>query len=206
MAGLNTVRTRDGVQVVTRTGPDGRERVESFHIKMFEQLHAAGLVQIRILAEESRELLLDKLYNQRPQAPGSVVEARPRPLRRADIPIALRRPANLSRLADRTVKDKAAAGQDGRKLVKTGAYTYGIEVFKGTKGGEVYYTVRPKPGPHPERGIPHRVLAAMHEFGTSTMPKRPHWGPVLRTVKRVLQERGTEVRAVALRTAIREVG
>jgi hypothetical protein len=181
--------------------------VKAFHIVAYEQLRAIGLVQIRILAEESRELVLDKLYGQTPQAPGQVRVARPRPLRRSDIPTIDRRPANLRKLADRTVQDKASAEQDGRKLIRTGAYTYGIEVFKGSKGGVTYYTVRPKPGKHPDRKqLTHRVLAAMHEFGTKKMPKRPHWGPALRTVKRVLRERGADTRAEALRRAIRQVG
>ena len=205
MAGLTRLRTRDGVQLVTRTGPDGRERAESFHIVAFEQLRGATVTAIRILAEESRELILDRLYAQRPQAPGQARIERPKPLRRSDIPFVERRAANLRRLADRTVEDKAAAEQDGRKLIKSGEYTYGIEVFKSKRSGQIYYTVRPKPGPHPERGITHRVLAAMHEFGTSKMPKRPHWGPALRTLKRVMRARGLDARAVALRQAIRRV-
>lgn len=200
-----SVRTSDGVELVKRSGPNGQERIESFVIVAYQQLREATLTQTRILAEESRDLILDRLYNQTPQAPGQAVVTRPRRLRRSDIPTTDRRPASLRRLSERTVQDKAAAGQDGRKLIKTGAYTYGIEVFKGAKSGVPYYTVRPKPGPHPERKIPHRVVAAIHEFGTSSTPKRPHWGPALRTIKRVLRERGPEVRAVALRTAIREV-
>lgn len=197
--------TREGIEVVTRTGPDGREIIDSFIIRLVEATREATLTQLRVLAEESRELILDRLYGQTPQRPGQVRVDRPRPLRRSEIPFADRRPASLRRLAERTVEDKVRKREDGRKLIATGEYTYGIEVFKGKRQGETYYTVRPKPGLHPTRRIPHRILAALHEFGTSRMPKRPHWGPVLRVVERVLRERGPDVRAVALRTAIREV-
>ena len=77
-------------------------------------------------------------------------------------------------------------------------------MFKGKQGNTVYYTIRPKPGKHPTSELTHRVLAAMLEFGTRKMPKRPHWTPALKITKRVLRERGPEVRAVALRKAIRE--
>jgi hypothetical protein len=191
--------------VVTRTGPDGREIIESFIIKLVEATVEASLTQIRVLAEESRELILDRLYNQTPQAPGEARIERPRPLRRPRIKFTDRRPASLRRLADSTVYEKNRLKQDGRKLIATGEYTYGIEVFKGMKKGQPYYTVRPKPGLHPSRNITHRVLAALHEFGTSNMPKRPHWGPVLRKLQKVLKDEGRQVRAVALRQAMRAV-
>ena len=201
----SVARTRGGVEVVKRTGPDGKELVESFHAKLYEELHAASLVQLRVIAEEARELILDRLYNATPQRPGERRIRRPNALRRPEIMFAERRPAPLARLADRTVQDKVSAKQDGRKLIRTGDYTYGIEVRKGQRGNVVYYTIRPKPGKHADSELTHRVLAAMLEFGTSKMPKRPHWNPALLKTKQVLAEQGAYVRAVALRQAIRAV-
>jgi len=204
MAGITHIRTRDGVEVVKRTGPDGRERITSFHITLFKKLEEATLTQIRILAEESREMIVDKLFAGSARFPGTRVVSRPPQLRRPDIPTSDRRPYRHAPLADRTVADKVDAEQDGRRLIATGAYVYGIQVFRGMKKGKPYYTVRPKPGKHPNAGVTHRVLAAFHEFGTSKMPARPHWGPVLRVLRRVMEQRGPEVRAEAMRLALRE--
>jgi len=203
VAGLKTITNKSGVRMVTRTGPGGKERIESFHIVLYEELLDATLVQLRVVAEETRELVIDKLYGGAVAPPGSKVVARPRRLRRSRIPSSERRPYKHKKLAKRTVLKKVAAEEDGRRLIATGEYTYGIEVFKGQKQGQPYYTVRPKPGNHSGRKIPHRVLAAMHEFGTSTMPKRPHWAPALRIAKRVLKNQSADVRAVALRKALR---
>lgn len=204
MARLDRITTSDGVQLVTRTGPDGRERIESFHAVLYRKLREATLTQIRVIAEESREIILDKLFAAPPARGMQARAVRPRRLRRQEIRGVDRRPYRHTALAKRTVEKKKASREDGRKLIATAAYAYGIEVFKGTRGGEPYYTVRPKPGKHPERGVTHRVLAGMHEFGTTKMPKRPHWGPALRMVRQVLQAQGPEVRAKALREAIRE--
>jgi len=197
------IKTSEGVEVVTRTGPDGRERITSFHADLYKQLEGATATQLRVLAEESRELILDKLYNGTSRPPGRRRVPRPERMRRPEIPTSERRPYRHKALAESTVQDKARAELDGRRLIATGEYTYGIEVFRGKRAGSVYYIVRPKPGQHSRAGVTHRVLAAFHEFGTSQIPARPHWRPVLRVVRDELRNRRDEVRAVALRTAIR---
>jgi hypothetical protein len=196
--------SREGRELVTRTGPDGKPVIESFHLRLHRRLEEATAVQLRVIAEESREMVLDRLYGARPQPPGQAAEPRPPLLRRPDVPTSERAPFRHAPLAPDTVARKAREGQDGRKLIATGAYTYGIEVFRGTEGGRIYYTVRPKPGNHPDAGVPHRVLAAFHEYGTSTTPKRPHWGPVLRAVKAIVDKRRKSIRAEALRKALRK--
>lgn len=196
--------TREGRELVKRTGPDGKELIESFHIRLYRRLEEMTAVQLRVIAEESREMVLDRLYAAKPQAPGAATVARPERERRPDIPTADRKPFRHAPLAPSTVERKAAADQDGRKLIASGEYTYGIEVFKGTENGVTYYTVRPKPGKHPDAGVTHRVLAAFHEFGTSKMPKRPHWGPVLAVVKDIVKKRRKKIRADALRKALRK--
>jgi len=192
-----------GITVVTHT-VNGREVISGFHARVVSETMRAGLVQIRVLAEEGRELIIDKLMAVTPARPGAVVVERPPLLRRREIQTVDRRPFRHAPLAERTVENKVQREQDGRKLIATGAYIEGIEVFKGTRAGKTYYTVRPKPGMHPDAGVTHRVLAAFHEFGTSRMPPRPHWAPVIRIVRRELRRMGPEVQAVALRTAIRE--
>lgn len=203
MARLRQIKTSEGIRVVFREGPNGRELIDSFHVELFKQLLDATLVQLRIVAEESRELVIDKLYAGRARPPGQRRVDRPKRLRRSDIPTVDRRRFRHTALADSTVQDKAKREQDGRPLIAGGEYTYGIEVRKGQRQGVATYTVRPKPGKHPDSNLTHRILAAMLEFGTRNMPKRPHWAPVNRIVRRILREQGPEVRAFALRSAIR---
>lgn len=205
MARLSNITTSDGIRVITRTDPNGREIIDSFHIMAFQGLLGLLLEQIRVLSEESREIVVDKLYAGITRPPGVKRVDKPPRLRRTDIPTVERRPFRHRALADSTLRKKEAAEQDGRRLIASGEYTYGIEVFKGMRGGKPYYIVRPKPGMHPDAGVPHRVLAAFHEFGTSRTPKRPHWGPTLRILKRILARSEPKVRAVAFRTAIRQV-
>ena len=204
---MPVVRTREGIEVVTRT-VGGREIIESFNVRLYKQLANATMMQLRVIAEESRELILDKVYAG-PVArghPGTPEVERPPVLRRKRIGRVDRRPFRHRALAASTVRKKAAAEQDGRKLIAEGDYTYGIEVIRGKRRGKTaYYTVRPKPGLHPRAGVTHRILAAWLEFGTKNMPPRKHWAPVLRIVKRMLRQTVPGVRAVALRTTIRQV-
>ncbi len=206
MARITDIKDANGVRVVEREGPDGKPIIASFHFTLIDETVKASVVQMRVLAEESRELILDKAFAG-PVAPGAEARVtRPPRLRRPDIPTVQRRAyMGMRKLAPSTVQKKIAAEQDGRKLIAEGDYMYGIEVFKGERAGEVYYTIRPKPGPHPSAGVAHRVLAAWLEYGTKKMPKRPHWSPVRKIVLAVLREQGADVRAVALRTAIRKV-
>lgn len=192
------------VSVVDIDGKTGRE-VAGFFAVLPEYLLVATAVQLRVLAQEGRELILDKLYAGRARRPGQRrVDRPPRTAQRADIPVSARRPYRHRALADGTVQRKARSEEDGRPLIATGAYTYGIEVFRGTRKGMVYYIVRPKPSVHVDARMSHRMLAAIQEYGTSTIPPRPHWGPVLRIIQQELRRLGPDVLAEALRRAIRE--
>jgi hypothetical protein len=206
VAELTKTITREGRELVVRTDPNGKKVIKSFHLRLYKKLGEATTVQIRVLAEESREMVLDRLNAARPQPPGQLFVERPPRKRRPNIATSERRPYRHAPLAPDTVARKDKNEQDGRKLIATGVYTHGIEVFKGTERGVIYYIVRPKPGKHPEAGVTHRVLAAFHEFGTSTIPKRPHWGPVLTVVRNILKKRRKSIRAEALRKALRRSG
>lgn len=206
MANRVKLTSREGRELVTRTDPNGKEIIESFHLRLYRKLEEATATQQRVLAEESREMVLGRLYAARPQPPGVAAIPRPPQLRRPDIPTAERRPFRHAPLAPETVKRKAEEGDDGRKLIEKGEYTYGIEVRKGTENGETYYIVRPKPGVHPGSNVTHRVLAAFGEYGTRNQPKRPHWGPTLAKVKELIESRRKTIKAEALRKAVRRVG
>jgi hypothetical protein len=180
----------------------------------------ATVEQLRVLAEEARELIQDRIFGQTPQEPGQAVLARPRVFRASNIPTITRTPARLTRLARRTVLFKARARRprlDGRKLLATGDYiARGIEVYRGEQpsGGGVYFMVRPAqrphvPGPHGAHSKPINLslLAKVHEFGSAAhrIPARPVWGPSVRTLVQLMRRMRPSIRAEALRRAARQV-
>jgi hypothetical protein len=168
--------------------------------------------QLRVLAEETREVILDRLFAARPQAPAGATVARPRRIRESPSGFA-RPPFRHRALTDKHVRKKARQGNDGRKLIETGDYANSIEVFKGQqKASGTYYMVRPAPRPHdgadPSSGpISQAMLARVHEFGSARhgIPARPHWGPAVRFVLARFTEVRRGVRAAVLRAVLREV-
>jgi len=168
----------------------------------------ASATQLRVVAEEGRELLLDRLFAADPQAPAQIIANRPPKERRPEIPGAVRGPFSHRPLTQAWVSRKAREGLDGRKLIATGDYMEGIEVFRGVQQESgVYYMVRPARRKHRPSGLTLRRIARIHEFGSATIgiPARPHWGPVTRDVIRRARQLGPTVRAVALRRALRQV-
>lgn len=191
------------VDVITIDGKKGR-KITGFFAALPHATVEATANQLRVLAQESRELIVDKTYAGRARPPGRRRSPRPpNKAQRQDIPGSERKRYPHVALADRTVEKKARREQDGRPLIARGIYIPGIEVFKGERNGMPYYIVRPKPSMHPDAKVSHRVLAAILEYGTSTVPPRPHWAPVLRIVLQELKRRGPDVRAEALRLAVK---
>ena len=169
---------------------------------------AGTAVQLRVVAEEARELLLDRIFAARPQAPGERVVDRPPVARRPDVPVAARRPFDFTPLSRRHVRYKHREGQDGRILLATGDYVDGIEVFRGNQRvGGVYYMVRPANRTHEPSGLTLKQLARLMELGSARrkIPARPHWGPTTRDVLRRFDRHTDTVRAQVLRTSLRQI-
>jgi hypothetical protein len=167
----------------------------------------ATATQLRVLAEETRELILDKLF----AGPGRAVVQRPLKIRPAP-PGANRTPFRHRALSERHARKKERKGLDGRKLIETGNYLENIEVFRGEQQSGVYFMLRPKRAKHvgedPSSGeISFATLARVHEFGSARhgIPARPHWGPAIRAALRRFRQLPAEVRAAALRAALREI-
>lgn len=200
------------------------KRIEDF-ATILPMTHAhtveATAAQARVIAEEARELVVGKLYAgpvgvvQTPagRQAGARVVSQPTPLRRPDIGGEERRPFRHPPLSPRTIRRKIREGNDGRKLIETGEYTQGIEVVR-TEQSEagVVYRVRPAPRQHkgadPESSpITHKMLARVHEFGSAQhkIPARPHWGPSIRAVRRKFERLPANIKAEALRAALREI-
>lgn len=62
-------------------------------------------------------------------------------------------------------------------LVDTGEYVNSIEVGVENIGKVKRYKVAPREGLHSEAQISYQKLGAVHEYGTSKIPARPHFRP-----------------------------
>jgi hypothetical protein len=82
---------------------------------------------------------------------------------------------------------KRRMGLDERILIATGDYVRSFQVRreerKGPQGKQIVYTAGPPDEIHPPSGLNYRTLARIHEFGTATIPARPHWGPAWRQLQ-----------------------
>jgi hypothetical protein len=181
----------------------------------FQAVLEATAVQLRVLAEETRGLVVGRLYAAVPQRPGLPLLAAPVPPRAPSMPTVDRTPRNYISLTRHHVLKKLRLNMDGRFLIATGDYLDGIEVFKGKRpDGGPYYMVRLKkrmhfiaPGSGTTTPISLALLARVHEFGSRrwNIPPRPHWRPALKDVRaRFLRLRKT-IKADALRQSIRRV-
>jgi hypothetical protein len=168
---------------------------------------SATVDQLRVLAEESRELVLDRLFAARAQAPASIVVTRPARVA-PSIKTASRAPYRHRALTQKWVQRKARDSQDGRKLIATGDYAQGIEVFKGKQASGVYFIVRPADRKHVPSGLRLPMLARVHEFGSAKhkIPPRPHWGPAVRDVRDAFAGARPTIRAEAARRLLRRIG
>ena len=68
---------------------------------------------------------------------------------------------------------------DPRTLIRTGEYLAGImnEQVEDSEG--VTFRVGMRPGIHQSSGLPMKVLQRILEHGTSRIPARPHWHPLI---------------------------
>lgn len=174
----------------------------------------ATATHLRILAEEARQLLVDKIYAGSPQAPGRIVLSSPGFFKRRDIDGDERRPfPRLRALSWPHVLRKLRLGQDGRKLLATGDYVKNIEVVKsrGQTAAIPSWLVRMKPKAHtPLSGggfIQLSLLARVLEFGSRRhkIPPRPHWRPTAQLMLARFKRLPRAVGAEALRSALRRV-
>jgi len=217
---------RGRVRVVGRTRVGDKVfkvRKVSNLVSLVKSSMEATAHQNRVLAEETRELIIDRLMAALPQAPARDQVDRPERLRRPDISTVNRAPFSSNEhppLAESTVRRKARLGLDGRKLIETGELIGSIEIFRGVEKGQPYYMVRLEPRQHRGSKSPNAEehgrgptaislnrLMRMHEFGTSRMPARPTWRPVSREIIDYwlgLPHRET-IKAAALRALLRGI-
>jgi|GEM_PF-1560158 len=214
-------RNRTAVRPVAYVQVGGRrlplKKVPAFFPLLMDSAMVATATQLRVIAEEGRELLIDRIFAQTPQLPESgrppsLSAERPARLRKAVVKTR-RGPFQppLAPLTEPYASRKAREGLDGRILLAIGDYVAGIEVFRGEqKEGGVYYMVRPAARKHDPDGRDYPQLSKLArwlEAGTSKMRPRPHWRPTLQEIKDMLNDKGIkrDVRAAAMRRAIQEI-
>ena len=83
---------------------------------------------------------------------------------------------NWEPLKDEYLDSKIKKGYDPRTLIRTREYLESISW--GVTQGRVWAGI-PAQKIHQGSGLPVRVLARIHEFGTATIPPRPLWRPLL---------------------------
>lgn len=166
----------------------------------------ATATQLRVVAEETRELIVDKLFAGKAQPPGFAVAKRPPPLRPSKYQSLERAAYRFKKLQERYARRKAKLRLDGRILIATADYVGHIDVVRGERSGAgVYYTVRPSPGVHKPSKLTYTTIARIHEYGTATIPARPHWRPVVTAVHRRAAEIARKLKSDTLRTLVRGV-
>jgi len=170
----------------------------------------ATIPQMRNIAYETRDLLIDKALAGDPQG-------RPRILARGDFPIARTRGRRLPRGPfpfdrDRRLKLdpdyvdwKVRKGYDPRPLLARGDYFRAIMVFESRTKKGATFEVRLKRGRSTRTRIPFSVLWRWLEFGNSVTKPRPHWRPTARIVAQALKRMPEDIRAQALRDALRSI-
>jgi len=180
-----------------------------FMTTLVESEIRATIPQMRNVAWETRDLLIDK-------ALAGTAQGRQKVLSRGDFPRSKapggrkqRRPfpfdrdSNL-RLQPDYVDWKVRNGYDPRPLLASGGYLRNLDVFESRTKQGVTYAVRLRRGRSIRTGIPYSILWRWLEFGNSTTKPRPHWRPTARIVKRLVKRIPDDARAQAVRDALRE--
>jgi hypothetical protein len=170
-----------------------------------ETLLATG-PQMRILAHGSYTLLVDKILAGDPQGFPTI-------LRVSDLPYYdakykgywPRYPLKMKRLSEAYVQDKARGELDPRPLIATGFYLTHIEVKEEVKPTGLLYSVYVPDIVHEPSGLPLKTIVGWLEYGTATMPKRPHWRPVALIIRQKWEKLPVGIKAIALRKALRRL-
>lgn len=106
---------------------------------------------------------------------------------------------------------KVRARLDPRILIATGEYleSFTVEDLSSREHQERHgiegpgFVVGVRDGIHSGSRLPYRVMARIHEFGTSRIPARPHWRPMSAIYRRRSAELGRRLQ-VQLATNVRD--
>jgi hypothetical protein len=189
------------------------ERSPKLAPKIVAGAREATGTQLRVLAEETRQIIVDRAFAGAPQAPGRIVLGAPGWFRRRDIPGVDRKALRYKKLSLAHVLRKRVLGLDGRIFIASGDYLKNIEVLPGvrSRSGIQGYIVRMKPRAHKSvfgsSKILLSLLARVLEFGSRRwkIAPRPHWRPAAQAMQTRFKRLPRDIRAAALRAALRRV-
>ena len=96
--------------------------------------------------------------------------------------------------------------QDPRILIRTGEYLEGITHEEVEEAGSVVFRCGMRSGLHRSSGLPIRLLQKFLEQGTSRMPARPHWRPMIVEWQSRSNELGRELRSKLANRIAQDLG
>jgi hypothetical protein len=192
------------------TGPNAVFKLPQVFMKV---LAKRSLTDIRILAESSRQYMVDRIYAGKAGASRKVAT---KPIFPHTQPNSAAKPFMLQPLTKKYRRWKKLKKLDGRLLIALGDYTRALEVKKVKRSGtDVAYlmTISPqkrhkerRPGKKKLQSLTMRQLAAVLEFGSSSrmIPGRPHWKPTAKEMTRRFKKAPDKMLASALRDFLRK--
>lgn len=104
------------------------------------------------------------------------------------------------KLSQKYLDWKVRKNLDTRVLIATGFYQ--DHISWGIKDDTVWFGVEDVT--HEPSGLPLRVLARIHEFGTKTIPARPLWRPLLSKYIRLYPQLGKRYRKEVQKAALKK--
>ncbi len=184
--------------------------VKPFMTHLVKAEITATIPQLRNLAYESRDLLYEKLLAGTTEGYPPVLRRTNFPKSKAKGPKGRRTPFPFDRtqpLDEEYLERKVSEGHDPRKIMATGTYLNAIQVVEGRKKTGPYWYVRLQRGTHRPSGLPYKVLWRLLEYGSAArnVKPRPHWGPTFQLVRKKFARLRPDIRAQALRDAIRSI-
>lgn len=180
-------------------------RFGQFFPAVVNEVIKANATQMRVLAEGSADLLINKIFAQ--VNPGNAVVSKPDALSAGKGIKGENVPFDHEPLSPAYARYKLRNGLDGRILLAMGDYVNSIEVFRSeTKEAGITYRVRNKPGRH-YSGLTYQQLGLVHEFGSSKagIPARPHWRPVASLVLKRFRRLTQSATAADIRAALSRI-
>lgn len=165
--------------------------------------------QMRVLAEETRDLLIDKIMAGNTRGYSPVVSRASLPKSRLPGVRTERKPFPFDRTAPLSpdyLERKVREGKDPRILIATGRYLEHIVVERQETRDGVKWRVFIQKG-KTKTEITFNMLARILEFGSASRNIKPraHWRPTARIMGDKMKRVPKDIRAQALRETLREL-
>lgn len=185
-------------------------RTKDLFIPRFvEEIVSATHPQMRVMAEETRDLLIDKIMAGNTHGYRVKVARTSLPKSRLPGVRSERKPFPFDRtapLTEKYLKRKVREGKDPRILIATGRYLEHIILERQETKNGVFWRVYIQKG-KTKTEITFNMLARILEFGSASrnIKSRPHWRPTARIIGDRMKRVPDNIRAQALRETLRKL-